>query len=147
MLPDPEGKEEKVPMVKREALVDGALSAKRSVFALVADMAAATQIVKCAAALHVGVRNFDRAGKLVAEAAMAKPFLVILDFEKCEAEAFRALNELRNNADLRGVPTMGFVTQSKVMVKPEAEKAGCSRVYMKTEFGRQLPDLIARYAV
>ncbi len=133
--------------IKREALADGALFAKRSVFALVADMPAATQIARCAAALHVGVRNFDRAGKFMAQAAIERPFLVILDFEKCEAEAFRVLNELRNNVDLKGVPAVGFVTQAKGMVKPEAEKAGCSRVYMKTEFGRQLPDLIARYAV
>jgi DNA-binding NtrC family response regulator len=120
---------------------------RRSVFALVADMAAATQIVKCAAGLHIGVRNFDSAEKLVAQAAVEKPFLVILDLEKREAEAFRVLNELHKNADSKGVAVVGFVTQAKVMVKPEAEKAGCFRVYMKTEFGRELPDLIARYAV
>ena len=124
-----------------------AIKTRRSVFALVADMAAATRIAKCAAGLHVGVRNFDSAQKLVARAATERPFLVILDFEKREAEAFRALNELRQNADLKGIPAVGFVTQAKVMVKPEAEKAGCFRVYMKTEFGRELPDLISRYAV
>ena len=133
--------------MKRDALMDGAISVKRSVFALVADMVVAMQIVKCGAGLHIGVRNFDRAGKLVAQASIEKPFLVILDFEKCEAEAFRALNELHKNADLKGIPAVGFVTQAKVMVKPEAEKAGCFRVYMKTEFGRELPDLITRYAV
>ena len=120
---------------------------RRGVFALVADMATATQIVKCATGLHVGVKNFDNAEKLVKQAAIERPFLVILDLEKREAEAFRALNELHKNADLKSVPVVGFVTQAKVMVKPEAEKAGCFRVYMKTEFGRELPDLIARYAV
>ncbi len=130
-----------------EALGSGAVKARRSVFALVADMGAATQIVKCAAGLHIGVRNFDKAEKLVAQAAVERPFLVILDLEKCEAEGFRALNELRKNADIKGIPVVGFVTQAKVMVKPEAEKAGCSRVYMKTEFGRELSNLIARYAV
>jgi DNA-binding NtrC family response regulator len=110
-------------------------------------MATATQIVKCAAGFHVGVRNFDSAEKLVAQAAIERPFLVILDLEKREAEAFRALNELHKNADLKDVPVVGFVTQAKVMVKPEAEKAGCFRVYLKTEFGKELPDLIARYAV
>lgn len=110
-------------------------------------MAAATQIVKCGAGLHIGVRNFDRAEKLVGQAVAERPFLVILDLEKCEAEGFRALNELRKNADLKGIPVVGFVTQAKGMLKPEAEKAGCSRVYMKTEFGRELPNLIARYAV
>lgn len=123
------------------------IKTQRSVFALVADMATATHIVKCAAGLHIGVRNFDSAEKLVAQAAIERPFLVILDLEKREAEAFRALNELHKNADLKDVPAVGFVTQAKVMVKPEAEKAGCFRVYMKTEFGRELPDLIARYAV
>ncbi len=133
--------------MNRDELGSGAVKTRRGVFALVADMAAATQIVKCAAGLHVGVRNFDNAEKLIAQAAIERPFLVILDLEKREAEAFRALNELRKNADLKGIPAVGFVTQAKVMVKPEAEKAGCFRVYMKTEFGRELPDLIARYAV
>jgi DNA-binding NtrC family response regulator len=133
--------------MSRDALGFGAVKTRRSVFALVADMAAATQIVKCAAGLHVGVRNFDSAEKLVGQAAIERPFLVILDFEKREAEAFKVLNELHKNADLKSTPAVGFVTQAKVMVKPEAEKAGCFRVYMKTEFGRELPDLIARYAV
>jgi DNA-binding NtrC family response regulator len=131
----------------RDMLSSGAIKIQRGIFALVADMATATQIVKCAAGLHIGVRNFDSAQKLVEQAAIERPFLVILDLEKREAEAFRALNELHKNADLKNTPVVGFVTQAKVMVKPEAEKAGCFRVYMKTEFGRELPDLIARYAV
>jgi len=132
--------------MSRDALGFGAIKTHRNIFALVADMATATQIVKCAAGLHVGVRNFDSAERLVTQAACEPPFLVILDLEKREAEAFRALNEWRKNADLKSIPAVGFVTQEKGMVKPEAEKAGCSRVYMKTEFGRELPDLIARYA-
>ena len=133
--------------MNRDGLGLGAVKARRGVFALVADMSVAMQIVKCAAGLHIGVRNFDRAQKLVEQAAIERPFLVILDLEKCEVEAFAALNELRHHADLKSVPVVGFVTQAKVMVKPEAEKAGCFRIYMKTEFGRELPDLIARYAV
>lgn len=131
----------------RDALGFGAVKTRRSVFSLVGDMTTAMQIVKSASSLHVGVRNFDRAERLLTEATAEKPFLVLLDFEKCEAEAFRVLNEWRQNADLKGIPAFGFVTQSKAMTKPEAEKAGCSRVYMKTEFGRELPDLIARHAV
>lgn len=130
----------------RGGLSSGAMKTERSVFALVADMAAATQIVKCAAGLHVEVRNFDSAEKLVMQAVVERPFLLILDLEKCESGAFRVLNEWHKNADLKDVPVVGFVTQSKALVKPEAEKAGCFRVYMKTEFGRELPDLIARYA-
>ena len=119
----------------------------RKVYALVNDMAVAERIVKYAVLLHVTARNFDRAQALIDNARKEKPFLVILDFEKCEAEAFQTLKELHESADLKGVPVIGFATQAKVMVKPEAEKAGCFRVYMKTEFGKELPDLIARYAI
>ena len=133
--------------MNRDARDFGTIKTQRSVFALVADMAAATQIAQCAARIHTGVRNFDSAQKLVAQAVNERPFLVILDLEKREAEAFRVLNELHKNADLKGIPVVGFVTQAAGMVKPEAEKAGCFRVYMKTEFVRELPNLIARYAV
>jgi len=131
----------------RSMLGLGVWKIKRYVFALVGDMATAGQIVKSAAGVHVGIRNFDRAERLVAAALAEKPSMVLLDFEKCEAEAFCVLNEWRQSADLRSIPAFGFVTQGKVMTRPEAEKAGCSRVYMKTEFGRELPDLIARHAV
>ena len=133
--------------MSRDALGSGAIKAQRGVFGLVRDMAVAAQIAKCAAGLHIGVRNFDKAQKLIEQAVIERPFLVILDLEKCEAEAFRALKELRESADLKNVPAVGFVTQAKAMVKPEAEKAGCSRVYMKTEFSRELANLITRYAV
>jgi PleD family two-component response regulator len=133
--------------MRRDALDRGVVNAGRSVFALVGDMATAAQIVKCAMGLHVGVKNFDRAEKMIAQAVLDRPCLVLLDLEKCEAEAFRTLKGLRENADLKSIPAVGFVTQAKAMVKPEAEKAGCSRVYMKTEFGRELPNLIVRYAV
>ena len=116
-------------------------------YALVRDMAAASRIAKRAGALSITVRNFDRAQTLLEHARKERPFLVILDLETCEVEAFQVLKELRENADLKGMPAVGVVTQAKAMVKPEAEKAGCLRVYLKTEFGKELQDVIARYAL
>lgn len=131
-----------------KSIVDGHNAKKgRSLFALVRDLAMASRIVKSASALHLTVRNFDRAAKLLQEALREKPLLVILDFEVCEVEGFQVLKELRENADLKGVPAIGVVTQAKAAVKSEAEKAGCLRVYLKTEFGKELPDLIARFAL
>ncbi|HNX69098.1 MAG TPA: hypothetical protein PLL75_06665 [Candidatus Omnitrophota bacterium] len=133
--------------MRRDALGFGAVKAGKKVYALVRDMVEAARIVKCAGALHVQVRNFDRAGMLLQQAHQESPFLVILDLEHLEAEAFITLKDMRENADLKDVPAVGFVTQAKNMIKPEAEKAGCFRVYMKTEFGRELPDLLTRYAL
>lgn len=133
--------------MSREALMCGGKRAGGVLYALVRDMVAASRIVKSTGMLHIVARNFDRAQTLLEHAKKEKPFLVILDLETCEVEAFQVLKELRESADLKGVPAVGVVTQAKAMVKPEAEKAGCLRVYLKTEFSRELPDLIARYAV
>lgn len=124
----------------------GKMPSKKMIYALVGDMATASQIVKASGQLHFGARNFDRAATFLENVVREKPFLVILDFEKCEAEAFQILNKFHENADFKSVPVVGFLTQAKAMVKPEAEKAGCFRVYLKTEFGKELSNLIARYA-
>lgn len=119
----------------------------RRVYGLVRDLSVASQIAKEAKQFYSAAQNFDRAVTLLEYAKKEKPFLVILDFEKLEAEAFLVLKEMRGNADFKGVPVLGFVTQEKRQVKSEAEKAGCFRVYLKTEFNRELPDLMTRYAL
>jgi DNA-binding response OmpR family regulator len=116
------------------------------VYALVKDMNVAVQVVKCASRFGLKARNFDKADKLLESASTEKPFLVVLDFEHCEAEAYKTLKNLRENADSKGVPLVGFVTQARSAVKSEAEAAGCDRVYFKTEFNRELPNFIMRYA-
>ena len=98
-------------------------------------------------AAHYRVSEAENGARALVEVRAGRPDLVIVDLETCEVEAFQVLKELRESADLKGVPVVGVVTQAKSMLKPEAEKAGCLRVYLKTEFGRVLPDLIARYAV
>lgn len=116
------------------------------VYGLVRDMTVAAQIVKCSGRFGLLARNFDKAEKVIDNARTEKPFLVILDLEHCEVESYKVLKEMRGNADSRGVPLIGFVTQSRVAVKGEAERAGCDRVYMKTEFIRELPNFMTRYA-
>ena len=116
------------------------------VYALLRDMATAIKIVKCAAQFGLVARNFDKAEAVIESARSKKPFLIILDFEHCEAEAYKTLKEFQKNADLKSVPFVGFVTKSREAVKGEAERAGCDRVYMKTEFDRELPNLMTRYA-
>ena len=116
------------------------------VYTLLRDIATATKIVKCAARFGLAVRNFDRAETVIENARSKMPFLIILDFEHCEAEAYKTLKEFRGNADFKSVPFVGFITKAGDAVKREAECAGCDRVYMKTEFDRELPNLMTRYA-
>ena len=116
------------------------------VYGLISNMPMAARIVKAAKAHHWEVRNFDRSEALLESAKQKPPCLVILDCDGCEAEGFKVLKVLAGDADLKKVPVVGYVSLSKMAVKTEVERAGCLRVYPKTEFLRILDDLMVRYA-
>jgi len=72
--------------------------------------------------------------------------LVVLDWDDCEAEAFKLLSAFSFNESLRRIPTIGYLSQAKRHLKDEAQNAGCHRVYGKTEFTKGIEDLFMRYA-
>ena len=117
-----------------------------AVFGLVTDLLMATRIAKAAKQCHLSVHNFDHSEALITHAREKKPLLIILDWDTREAEAFKVLKELASNADLKGVAAIGYVTGSRENLKQEAQRAGCLRVYGKTELTRDLELLLARYA-
>lgn len=124
--------------------------AERAVMALVGGMDMASKIVKSARLHHLDVRSFDRAERLLNAVLARTPEVLILDFETREAEAFKFLKALRenavDNAVIRKAAVVGWVSNSKRDVKNEAERAGCLRVFLKTEFLSGLDEIWLRYA-
>ena len=116
------------------------------VYGLVRDLLVATRIAQAAKHCHLAVHNSDKSETLLAHVKERKPVLVILDWDACEAEAFKFLKEMNGNADFKTVPSVGYLSQSKSVTRDEAQRAGCHRVYTKTEFMHELEILIARYA-
>ncbi|MBI3314100.1 MAG: response regulator [Candidatus Omnitrophica bacterium] len=116
------------------------------VYGLLKDVLLATKIAQSAKHAHLAVHHFDEAAPLVEHVRKKIPFLIILDWDTCEAEAYKALKELRQNADFKTVPVVGFVSQSKRATQEEAQRSGCDRVYFKSEFVKHLDDLWVRYA-
>ena len=118
--------------------------------ALVASMDLAAKIAKSARLHHLDIRTFDKAEKLLTAVLARVPEVVILDFEAREAEAFNFLKALRENAvekaGLKKASVVGLVSNTKREVKNEAERAGCLRVYLKTEFLTGLDEIWLRYA-
>ena len=124
----------------------GGVRSGGAVYGLVKDLLVATRIAQAAKHCHLTVHNFDKAEPLLAHAREHTPRLVILDWDGCEAESFKVLKEMRENADLKSVPNAGYLSQSKSMVREEARRAGCHRVYTKSEFMHDLEMLMTRYA-
>ena len=117
-----------------------------AIFGLVTNMLLATKIAQAAKYHHLSVHNFDRAASLVEHAKAKTPALVMIDWDACEAEGFQVLKSFRDDDKLKKVPTVGFVSQSKGQLKEEAQRAGCDRVYPKSDFSKLLDDLMVRYA-
>lgn len=116
------------------------------VFGLSANLNMATKLAQSAKICAASSHNFDRAESLITRMKSDKPLLIVLDIDTCEAEAFKVLKELRGNAEFKSVSAVGFVSAGvKTPVKDEAQRAGCHRVYTKTEFIRDMDLIIARY--
>ena len=140
----PSGSPEGTPQAQeglQEAVRGGA------VFGLVSNILMASKIAQSAKHHHLGVHNFDKAKPLIEHAEQKPPALIIMDWDGCEAEAFRVLKALKDKEGLKGVPTVGFVSQAKAQLKAEGERAGCHRMYSKSEFPRILDELMVRYAI
>lgn len=116
------------------------------IYGLLKDISTASKIAQAAKLANLESHNFDQAGALLSHAKERKPVLVILDWDSCEAEAFKVLKEMNQNADLRGVTNVGYLSGSKTVLMEEARRAGCHRVYQKTEFLRELTLIAARSA-
>lgn len=116
-------------------------------FGLSKDVSMASRLGKSAKVTQTAVHNFDRAESLTARLKEDKPFLLLLDWDTCEAEAFKLLKEIRGNADFKSVPVLGYLSSGvKNEVREEAVRAGCHRVYTKTDFFKELDLILARFS-
>lgn len=116
-----------------------------AVYGLISNLLFASKIAQSAKHAHLGVHNFDKAEPLIEHAKLKPPLITILDWDGCEAEAFKLLKVFQQNADLKRIPVVGYLSHVKSDLKEEAERAGCPRVYFKSEFTRLLDDILLRY--
>lgn len=118
----------------------------RSVYALVGDLIFATRIVKTAEASGLKARTFDRAEKVIQVSKEEEPFLVVMDCERLEKEAFRLLVLLRADPRLSKIPCVGYLSHTARELKQEMREAGCEQVYSKSEFTKEMERIFTRYS-
>lgn len=117
------------------------------VLGLISSVPIATKIATAARKCHLQVHNASRSAAILQHLQDTRPVMMFLDFDGCEAEAFRLLDALKASTSSAKFPIFGFVSQSKRNVKDEAQRAGCDRVYFKTDFLNDLENLLARSSI
>ncbi len=114
------------------------------IYVLVKDLFFATKIVKTAQAAGLEVRAFDSAERLLGASRERQPQLVILDCQGLEREAFRLLEGFQADERLAKVPRIGYLPHVAHELKQEMLRAGCEHIYSKSEFTRELENILVK---
>lgn len=118
----------------------------KPVYLLVKDLFFAGKVVKTAQTMGLQARAFDHSERLMEAARQKEPALVMMDAEGCEKEAFQLLKIFRSDKTLSRVPCVGYLSHAAQELKREMRSAGCEQVYAKSEFVKELENLLMRYA-
>lgn len=118
----------------------------KPVYLLAKDLFFATKIVKTAQAMGLEARAFDHSERLIEAARQKEPALVMMDVEGCEKEAFQLLEVFRSDKTFSSVPCVGYLSHTAQELKREMRNAGCEQVFARSEFVKELENLLMRYA-
>ena len=121
-------------------------SNSKAVYGLMANMQLASKIAQSAKSCRLTAQNSDTAEAVLQHVRMKRPALIIFDLDSREAEAFKVLSEIGRDASFKTIPTIGCISASKRETLEDVRRAGCHRVYMRTEFLKSLNEILARYA-
>lgn len=78
-----------------------------------------------------------------AKAAAVRPVAVILNMNDEKVDAFRALEQARESADLKGVPILAFANHEEVATWQRAKEQGVSKIVSRNEFSSRTRELVA----
>jgi PleD family two-component response regulator len=115
----------------------------KKVLAAVEDLYFIAKINQAAAQAGAEIRYARGADRLLAMARAEQPSLIILDLNAAGCAPLDLLSQLKADAELREIPTLGFVAHVQTELQEQARKAGCDRVLARSTFSRDLPGILS----
>ncbi len=110
------------------------------ILALVDDLFFQAKLMETARRLGVEMDCVSTPGALVAEAQAAAPALIVIDLN-ARASPLAAIEQL---AAGNPAPVVAFLSHVQVDLAERARKAGCKEVLPRSQFTRDLPEILAR---
>lgn len=114
-----------------------------SVIALVSDLMFESRIREAARAGSLSVIAVRRPEQLTEGCRAEAPALVLVDLDDDRLRPIEAVRMLREDAALRSLEVVGFVSHVDGARAAAAQQAGCSRVLARGAFVAELPRLLA----
>lgn len=117
-----------------------------SVLVAVTDLVFLAAIRRAAEERGLSVVPVRDVAELLDRAPRERPAMIIFDLMDRRMDVWAALDVLKADDQLKGIPTVGFFAHVHTEVKEHARRAGCDRVLPRSAFLTQLPQLLAEAA-
>ncbi len=118
---------------------------KQAVLIAVDDLFFASKITEVARHLGVPLLFARSQDEVIARALSEKPALVIFDLNSSLCNPIETIGQIKEDADLRHIPIVGFLSHVQADLKVKATMAGCDRVMPRSVFAAHLPKILGEY--
>lgn len=110
----------------------------KKVLAVVEDLFFVAKINQAATQVGAEIKYARSQAQGIELAHTERPSLIILDLNADGCAPLELLAQLKAAAELREIPTLGFVSHVQTDLQEHARQAGCDRVVTRSTFSRDL---------
>ncbi len=118
---------------------------KQSVLVAVDDLFFASKITETAQRLGIPLLFARSQDEVIARALAERPALLIVDLNSTRCNPLETIGQIKEDADLRHIPIVGFLSHIQADLKVKATMVGCDRVLPRSVFTAHLPEILAEY--
>jgi CheY-like chemotaxis protein len=115
------------------------------ILAVIDDLLFRSKISSAAKAAGVELAVASSADAALERAREARPAAIFLDLDSARTRPMDLLRALTSDAELAGVPTLGFVSHVRADLIRDARAAGIGEVLARGAFAQALPDILRRF--
>ena len=118
----------------------------QAVLIAVDDLFFASKISETAKQLGIPLLFARSQDEVIARALTERPALLIVDLNSARCKPIETIGQMKDDADLRHIPIVGFLSHVQADLKVKATMAGCDRVLPRSVFTIHLPKILSEYA-
>ncbi len=115
----------------------------QKVVAAVEDLMFRSKISETAEQLGIEATFPRSPKKLMEQAILSRPDLLVLDLNSARFEPLELLTRLKSDEVIRDIPVIGFLSHVQKDLAVAAHELGCDRVMARSAFTRDLPKILA----
>jgi PleD family two-component response regulator len=117
----------------------------KKILAVMSDLFFSVKISDAARRVGMPVEFVKEPAELLAK-AKELPTLIIFDLNFDSIDPLKLIGKLKNNAELKHISVIGFLSHVQGELKQKAHETGCDMVLARSAFSQNLPQILKRHS-